>query len=119
MEPIPAVADTTVIDDLLRDIFGGEKVRMLGTIYEPLFVAKDVGDLLGIRNITSSIKHYDDDEWTKGRVITSRGMREMTLLTEGGLYRLLGDTHKLKAGLFYKWACKTIRGAQSKDVYSK
>ncbi len=109
MEPIPAVADTTVIDNLLRDIFSGGKVRMLGTIRKPLLVAKDVGDLLGIHNISGSIKHYNDDEKTKGKVFTSHGMRDMTLLTELGLYRLLRKTHKLGTGVFYEWSYKIVK----------
>jgi prophage antirepressor-like protein len=63
-------------------------VRVYGTVEDPLFVGKDIVDLLGIRMI-----HYNkfqlDKDYTKGKIFTGGQMREVHMFTEHGLYKII------------------------------
>ncbi len=108
---------TAFVGDLLRDMFNDREVRVLGTINDPLFVARDIGDILGIVDIISSIKHFDESERTQGQILTNNGPRNAVLLTEEGLYRLLGASNKPEARPFQKWVVKVIKEVRLKGVY--
>lgn len=93
MELIPIEINKEIIASL-----GGEmaplfsQIRIYGTIEDPLFVAKDVQTLLGLKNM-----HYKEDDgflkWDlhkiKTKVNTGAGRRDAIVLTEQGLYKAL------------------------------
>jgi prophage antirepressor-like protein len=103
-----------------REILG-QTVSIFGTIDEPLFLAKDVADWIGHRDVWTMIKNIDDDEKIKiesntldsnfklesGNLRTSRWF-----LTENGLYEVLFQSRKPLAKAFkreVKKILKTIR----------
>ena len=95
---------------LQRD--GNDKIHEIniqGTIEAPLFQANQIGNLLGIKNIRSHIKDFNDDERGVDTVYTLGGPQEVVFLTELGLYRLLGRSKKPIAATFQKWMIRTIR----------
>lgn len=51
---------------------------------EPLFVAKDICDILGISKHRDALSRLDDDERGSVRVYTLGGFQEVGAMTEGG-----------------------------------
>jgi hypothetical protein len=83
---------------------GGVAINIQGTVDKPYFQANQVGELLGLVNIRSTLKDFDEDEVCEG--ISKKG-RFVTYLTELGLHRVIGMSRKPYARLFHKWVVKT------------
>jgi hypothetical protein len=49
-------------DNLLIKQFNGLNIQVYGTYDEPLFKAKDIGDLLGMSNIREVIKNFNNKQ---------------------------------------------------------
>ncbi len=84
--------------------FEGSNVRTAGTAENPLFVAKDICDVLGIKNPTQALSRLDDDE--KNTVILNEGIRgnpNVSAVNEFGLYALIGSSRKPEAKKFQRW----------------
>ena len=85
------------ITELAKELFEGKETRIFGTIADPLFVADDIGKILGIKTIRTTINEYEEDEKSLATVNMSGGSRQMLLLTESGLYRVLFASRKPEA----------------------
>jgi prophage antirepressor-like protein len=87
----------------------GKEVRALTRDGEPWFVAKDVCDILGIRNHRDVLaKTLDEDEADVDTIYvrSENGVeqkREMHIVNEPGLYRLIFQSRKANAKLFKRW----------------
>lgn len=68
------------------------------------FKASDVGKILDIVNIRTSIQNFDEDEKRVRSVYTSTGKKVALFLTSQGIYRLLYASKKPIAKKFRKWA---------------
>ena len=69
------------------------------------FKASDVGKVLNIVNIRTSIMNFDDDEKVVRTTYSSKGGNPETIyLTSQGVYRLLYNSKKEIAKKFRKWA---------------
>jgi prophage antirepressor-like protein len=89
--------------------FNGAQVRVLGTKEEPLFIAKDICDALGLENATKAILSVDSDDLTKVQVIDSMGREQETnALTESGMYTLVLRSNKPEAKSFKKWVTSEV-----------
>lgn len=84
-------------------------INIQGTIENPLFQANQIGQLLGIKNILSTIKNFDEDETTIDTIYSQTGNKQRVFLTEFGLYKLLGMSRKPFAKEFNKWVYNVIR----------
>lgn len=94
---------------LLVKQFQHFNIEIYGTYEEPLFKAKDIGDLLGIKNILSTVKDFDEDEKGVGYYPTPGGKQQMVMLKEQGLYKILMISRKLIAKSFQKWVFNIIK----------
>lgn len=83
-------------------------INIKGTPNKPLFQTKQIGVLLGINNIHSTISNFDEDEKVIDSMETRGGMQKTSFLTEMGLYRLLGMSRKPIARTFQKWVCNVL-----------
>lgn len=96
------MANIEILDNN-QEILGKEFV-VYGTIDNPLFLAKDVAELLG--NDTSQLKKMldkvDDDEKVRNNITTPGGTQETWFVTEYGLYELLMQSRKPVAKQFKK-----------------
>jgi prophage antirepressor-like protein len=84
--------------------FNGSKIHTFGTWDEPLFIAKDVCEILDISKYRDAVARLEDYE--KGRPVkvdTSQGSRSMATITEAGLYSLISRSNKPIAKEFKKW----------------
>jgi prophage antirepressor-like protein len=93
------------------------QILIKGTINEPLFRASDIGEILEISNIRSNIQHFTNTERHVDTIDTSTGPKQVTFLTEKGLYKLLFKSRKPIAETFQNWVCEVIKEIRLNGVY--
>jgi prophage antirepressor-like protein len=105
---------------LLITQFQHFNIEIIGTYDEPLFKAKDIGDLLGIKKIRKTIENLDDQCKVMWGAPTGGGLQDQWCLTEYGLYEILFISKKPIAKEFKKWVrniIKDIRLNSNKQLY--
>jgi prophage antirepressor-like protein len=85
------------------------EIVIKGTPQDPLFRASDIGNILDITNIRTSIKDFSDREKVVHTMTTSGGNQHVTFLTEKGLYKVLFKSRKPIAEQFQDWVCEVIK----------
>jgi len=88
--------------------YGGFNVRTVVQDGEPWFVAKDVCEILEIRNVSDALSKLDNDE--KGIVSTDTlgGKQSLSHVSESGLYSLVMGSRKAEAKAFKKWVTSEV-----------
>jgi prophage antirepressor-like protein len=112
----------TNVQNLLVKQFQHLNIEIYGTLENPLFKAKDIGDLLEIERIRRTLEGLEDDCKILAPAPTRSGSREQWFLTEDGLYEVLFISRKPIAKIFKKWVrtvIKEIRLASQKDFQDK
>jgi len=79
------MSDLQILDE--RSLFN-KAFRIYGTPEEPLFLAKDVAEWIEHSNTTEMVRGIDDDEKLNSTILSSGQNREVTFLTENGLYEV-------------------------------
>ena len=79
------------------------RVRVIMRLGDPWFVAKDACDCLELGNVSQTCSRLDEDE--RGIVLTDTpsGKQEMLIVSEPGLYSLIGSSKKPEAKAFKRW----------------
>ena len=87
----------------LTKMFNGNQLRIVEQNNEPWFVAKDVCDILEIKNSRQALTRLDSDE--KAGVTLNDGSqnRHMQAVNEFGLYNLVLSSRKPEAKEFKRW----------------
>ena len=67
----------------------GRQFKVYGSIAEPLFLAKDVAEIIQHSDTGRMVNLVDDDEKLTRTLFVSGQNRQMWFLTEGGLYEVL------------------------------
>ena len=93
------------------------EIVIRGTHEEPLCRASDIGVVLDIANIRTSIQYFDDTERHVHTMDTSTGPKHVTFLTEKGLYKVLFKSRKPIAEKFQNWVCEVIKELRLKGTY--
>lgn len=88
--------------------FQTNTVRAVNRNGECWFVAADVGAVLTLGNIRSSIALLDDDEKGVHSMDTPSGKQEMSIINESGLYALILRSRKPEAKRFRKWVTSEV-----------
>lgn len=88
--------------------YEGHTIRTAGTPEAPLFVAKDVCEVLEIGNSRQALARLDDDE--KGVISndTLGGTQQLQAVTESGLYSLILGSRKKEARQFKRWVTHEV-----------
>jgi len=95
-----------VIDETLS--FNDKQVRIIGTIDQPMFVAKDICNILGLKNVTDSLKIIPE-KWKKNIIVESiSGNQNTNIISEAGLYKLIMRSNKTIAEKFQEWVCEDV-----------
>eukprot|EP00112_Aurelia_sp_Birch-Aquarium-sp1_P007750 Seg18458.1 transcript_id=Seg18458.1/GoldUCD/mRNA.D3Y31 product="putative protein" protein_id=Seg18458.1/GoldUCD/D3Y31 len=93
-------------------LFGEKPVRTAGTPESPLFVAKDVCDVLDVKNSRDAISALDEDEIASVAISdtssSSRKSVPMQVVTESGLYHLIFKSRKKQAQKFRRWVTEEV-----------
>jgi len=93
-------------------------VTIHGSHEEPLFRASDIGEVLEITHIRTSIQDFDNSEKNGVRITDIMGReQETTFLTEKGLYKLLFKSRKPIAKKFTDWVCEIIKEIRLNGKY--
>lgn len=69
--------------------FNSKSVRVVMRDGEPWFVAKDLCDVLGLTNSRMALEKLDEDEKGVSSVDTIRGLQQLSVVNESGLYALV------------------------------
>lgn len=87
----------------------GQQFNVYGTVEEPLFLAKDVAEIIGYAktgigsyDVSRMLKTVDDEEKMIRTLFVSSKNRPVWLLTENGLYEVLMQSRKPIAKQFKK-----------------
>ena len=104
-------------DNLLVKQFNGLNIQVYGTYDEPLFKAKDIGNLLEMSNIREVIKNFNNKQRCVSLTDTAFGKKEITFLTEQGLYKVLMRSRKKIAEQFQDWVCEVVEEIRKKGKY--
>ena len=74
----------------------------------PWWVAKDVCEILGIRDHHQAIEILDEDERGRYKIPTPGGNQEAKCISESGLYTLILRSNKPEAKPFRKWVTSEV-----------
>lgn len=84
--------------------FHNNNVRIIEKDGEPWFVAKDVCDILGIKNSRDALSRLDDDEKDAVGLTDTIGRdQETAIVNEFGLYNLILSSRKKEPKEFKRW----------------
>lgn len=104
-------------DNLLVKTFEQNKIIIYGTLDKPLFKANEIGELLGISNIHMSIKDFTDKQRSVSLTDTGFGIKETTMLTEQGLFKVILCSRKPIVFKFQDWVCEVIEEIRKTGEY--
>jgi len=95
------------------------EIVIKGTLDDPLFRASDVGVVLDISNIRTSIADFDDSEKRAVHTMDGTGrLQDITFLTEKGLYKVLFRSRKPIAQKFQNWVCEVVKEIRVTGIYN-
>ena len=112
------VSEITVVNFLGRDI------HVLGTPENPLFIAKDVAEWIGLSNVSVMCKTLEEHDIRKVYIISAYGLdgatqtKEVLAITEQGLYKILWRSNKPEAQKFASKCADIIKEIRLKGSYS-
>lgn len=103
-----------------REVLGKE-VKIYGDFENPLFVAQDVADWLEYdkSSINKMLANIDESEKLVGKIFRSGQNRDVTMLTEDGLYEVLMLSTKPNAKPFKKQVKEILKTIRKTGSYSK
>jgi prophage antirepressor-like protein len=88
--------------------FNENTIRIVGTYDNPWFVAKDVCELLDIKDNRSALRILPD-KWKGEQVLpTLGGNQNMAIINEFGLYKIIMRSNKPNAEKFQEFVCEEI-----------
>ena len=97
--------------------FQDKKIRVYGTVEEPLFLLKNVAEVFNIASINSHISDFDESEKILQDLQTRGGIQKHTFLTEIGFYKFIMRSRKRKSIEFQKWLFTILRELRLKGFY--
>jgi len=97
--------------------FENKEIRVIGSYNEPFFIAKDICNILELSNITEALKNIPQ-KWKKIENLTSVSLksdiiyqeqgRNMIILSEPAVYKLIMRSNKPIAQKFQEVVCEEI-----------
>ena len=85
------------------------KVRKTQYQGDAWFVARDVAEILGYKNIRNALlTHVEDDDRITAQVDTKKGTRSTVLINEIGVYSMVLGSKLQAAKDFKRWICKEV-----------
>jgi prophage antirepressor-like protein len=87
---------------------GDKTIDVYGTYEKPLFLAKQIGEMLGLKNIRWNLSNMKSDWKVVSQTYTLGGIQKATFVTEPGLYKLIMRSDKEEAVAFQEWICDEV-----------
>lgn len=88
--------------------YEGVQIKTLVEDGEPLFMAKDVCEVLELDDVSKAVNRLENDEKLTRTIFASGQNREMLFVTEAGLYSLIFSSRKPEAKLFRRWVMHEV-----------
>ncbi|WP_179396303.1 phage antirepressor [Lacticaseibacillus absianus] len=89
--------------------FHGQQLRTVLVDDQPMFVGKDVAEVLGYQNGSRDVNtHVEKEDRLKYQIGTSGQAREMTVINESGLYSLVLSSKMPNAKEFKHWVTAEV-----------
>lgn len=96
------------MNDLLTFDFEESAVRVVTIDDAPWFVATDIAAILGYRNAPDMTRNLDQDETDTHILRSSSQNRELTIISESGLYNAIFRSRRNEARAFRCWVTGTV-----------
>ena len=98
------------MNQIIPFTYEGNNIRTLTTEDgEPLFVLKDICDVLEIGNNREVARRLDEDGVSSTDVLDNRGVQQRTnVVTEAGLYEVIFMSRKPEAKAFKRWVTSEV-----------
>jgi prophage antirepressor-like protein len=95
--------------DLMAFSYNDQSVRVLmDEAGNPWWVAKDVCDVLGIADSWQACEKLDEDEKLNRKIYGAGQQRDVTTISESGLYTLIMRSNKPEAKPFRRWVTHEV-----------
>ena len=94
----------------------GRMFKVYGTVQEPLFLAKDVAEVIEHTDVSRMLNLVDEDEKLTRTLYVSGQNRNMWFLTENGLYEVLMQSRKPIAKQFKKEIKKILKALRLNQI---
>lgn len=88
--------------------FDGMQVRAVLVDGEPWWIAADIAKVLDIGRTHDAVRGLDEDETRTDSIRTSAGPRQVTLVSESGLYSMVLRSRKPDASRFRRWVTHEV-----------
>ena len=85
-----------------------QNIKVFNTKINPLFLATDIGVLVGISQINYVIKKFEPEEKVDGYITINNKIKKVIFLTRHGIYRCFFASRSPLARLFRKFICNLI-----------
>ena len=95
----------------------GRQFTIYGTADNPLFLAKEVAEVIEHRDISTMVRMVDEEERLTQTLFVSGQNRSVWLLTEDGLYEVLMQSRKPIAKEFKKGVKSILKDIRTKGGY--
>lgn len=97
------------MNELNNFSFEGNEVRTVIIDGEPMFVGKDVANVLGYQNASKALNdHVDSEDKLNNESLLSLGQRGGWLVTESGVYSLIFGSKLPSAKRFKRWVTSEV-----------
>lgn len=106
--------------DILKIFIFNETKHFINILWEeekPLFRAKEIANILEMKDINSIIRDYSIKYKVMRETHTPGGLQKVIFLTEHGMYKLLMRSNKPNAELFQEWITDIIVSIREKGKY--
>src|SRR5690554_4070480 len=98
-----------MMNNLMVFEYKNNAVRTVMVDGDPWFVAKDVCVVLGLSNITESLKRVSKDDFSSAEVTDAIGRKQLTyIVNEYGIYDLVFESRKPEAKVFKRWVTHEV-----------
>lgn len=95
----------------------GFNAKIYGTPEKPLFLAKDIAEMLDFTKTSNLLRQVDGDEKEAHIMSTLGGNQETWFLTEDGLYEVLMTSRKPQAKTFKKKVKEILKTIRKNGAY--
>jgi len=100
--------------------FNNNNIRVIEKDGEPWFVAKDVAEILDIKNYRDTLTNYPEEEKGVATTDTLGGKQTVSIISEAGLYRMIFQSRKENAEKFKTWVfSEVLPSIRKTGSYSK
>jgi prophage antirepressor-like protein len=90
--------------------FNDETIRVLGTSENPMFVVKDICNILGLTNVTETLRNIPE-KWRSSvslKTGNSSNFQTSCVVNEAGLYKIIMRSNKVISQPFQEFVCEEI-----------